>query len=143
MKRWFGILFLVLCLQVRLAVADEIKDNRLQIDTSRVEQDTNTDQMGQNPLVADLFNEDDTKKIDERKGTINGRLTSLQENLFVSDMESKSKNKSKDLFTSKVVAKEYILPHTPIDKLESLNTTLMYSGVCLLVLEGRAMRPIG
>ena len=102
MKRWFGILFLVLCLQVRLAVADEIKDNRLQIDTSRVEQDTNTDQMGQNPLVADLFNEDDTKKIDERKGTINGRLTSLQENLFVSDMESKSKNKSKDLFTSKL-----------------------------------------
>lgn len=133
MKRWFGILFLVLCLQVRLAVADEIKDNRLQIDTSRVEQDTNTDQMGQNPLVADLFNADDTKKIDERKGTINGRLTSLQESLFVSDMESKSKNKSKDLFTSKVVAKEYILPHTPIDKLESLNTTLIYSGVCLLV----------
>lgn len=136
MKRWFGILFLVLCLQVRLVAADEIKDNRLQIDTSRVEQDTNTDQMGQNPLVADLFNEDDTKKIDERKGTINGRLTSLQESLFVSDMESKSKNKSKDLFTSKVVAKEYILPHTPIDKLESLNTTLMYSGVCLLVFGG-------
>lgn len=136
MKRWFGILFLVLCLQVRLAVADEIKDNRLQIDTSRVEQDTNTDQMGQNPLVADLFNADDTKKIDERKGTINGRLTSLQESLFVSDMESKSKNKSKDLFTSKVVAKEYILTHTPIDKLESLNTTLIYSGVCLLVFGG-------
>ena len=47
-----------------------------------------------------------------------------------------SKNKSKDLFTSKVVAKEYILPHTPTDKLESLNTTLMYSGVCLLVFGG-------
>ena len=136
MKRWFEILFLVLCLQVRLVVADEIKDNRLQIDTSRVEQDTNTDQMGQNPLVSDLFNADDTKKIDERKGTINGRLTSLQESLFVSDMESKSKNKSKDLFTNKVVAKEYILPHTPTDKLESLNTTLMCSGVCLLVFGG-------
>ena len=75
MKRWFGILFLVLCLQVRLVAADEIKDNRLQIDTSRVEQDTNTDQMGQNPLVADLFNEDDSKKIDEYPTTYTYRQT--------------------------------------------------------------------
>ena len=108
MKKLILLLFTVgVCAAVSVTAADDLKDNSLQIDNSRLEREEELNFGVQSDRIKELFNATDQKKLQEKQLDQKKQLTSEGGQLFSAIQGSVEKDREAQLFqpNSQLVSK--------------------------------------
>lgn len=100
------ILLLVSC-SVNILADDELKDNRLQIDSSRLEEKKSTDANASSDLIKDLFSTGDRIRLEKNKEMATEQFKQQQSQLFTQKMKTTTVSPVDSLFSSEVAVGQY------------------------------------
>ena len=102
MKKLILLLFTVgVCAAVSVAAADDLQDNSLQIDNSRLEREEELNFGAQSERIKALFNAADQKKLQEIQHDQNKQLATEGGQLFSAIQRPVKEAKEKQLFQSR------------------------------------------